>query len=85
MLIVFGFDLDLNNSDLDLNNYDLDPRQVVPVCFAIPLVVVIATILFVRLLTKIRRRHNVDDRISHLPSDNLGINNIGLTCISDKL
>jgi hypothetical protein len=49
------------------------------------LVVVIATILFVRLLTKIRRRHNVDDRISHLPSDNLGINNIGLTCISDKL
>jgi hypothetical protein len=57
---------------------------VVQACFAIPLVVATTAILLVQLLTKRGQPHDVDDRVTHLLSDNLGLHNIGLAGIGDE-
>lgn len=67
-----------------LFNSDLDVGQVVLACFAIPLAVVATVILLIRLLTRTGRRHDVDDRVSHLPSNNLGLDDIGPARLGDE-
>jgi hypothetical protein len=64
---------------------NLDLGQVVPTCFAIPLAVIATTVLFIQLFTKTGRRHNVDNRISHLLGDNLNLDDLRPVRVGDEL
>ncbi len=64
---------------------NLDLGQVVIACFAIPLAVTTTVVFLVQLLTRIGRRHDIDDRVSHLLGNNLSFDNSGPVGTGDEL